>query len=92
MSNDENIPPTLLTFPCDFTIKVFGKSSPEFESIVREIIKNEVANPDEIKIQTRPSENGKYSALNVTIHVDSKQQLDDIYRKLSASSQIIMTL
>lgn len=92
MSDNETNPPTLLTFPCDFTIKVFGKSGEEFETGVLEIVKKHVSNPSKIKIQSRPSENGKYNALNVSVHVDSKEQLDNIYRELSSSPLIIMTL
>ena len=83
---------TLLTFPCDFTIKVFGKTSDEFEITVLQIIKKHVAYLAENALQVRPSENGKYTAISITVHVDSKEQLDQIYKELSSSPQIIMAL
>ena len=43
-------------------------------------------------LQTRLSKNGKYLALSITVHVNSKEQLDDIYRELSSSPHIIMAL
>lgn len=92
MSDNETNPPTLLTFPCDFTIKVFGKNEDGFETNVLELVKKHIENTADIKIQSRPSENGKYTALNVSVHVDSKEQLDNIYRELSGSPLIIMTL
>jgi putative lipoic acid-binding regulatory protein len=83
---------TLLTFPCDFTIKVFGTTSNEFEAAVVSIIRKHVPHFSEGAIQLRPSANGKYSAISVTVHVDSKEQLDKIYLDLSKSPDILMTL
>lgn len=88
--NDDN--PSLLTFPCDFTIKVFGLKSDEFEGEVLMLIHKHVPNLSGRAIQARPSENGKYLALSITIHVTSKEQLDDIYRDLSASPHVLMAL
>jgi len=83
---------TLLTFPCDFTIKVFGKVSDEFEAEVLMIIHKLVPNFSDTAIQTRNSETGKYTAFSITVHVDSKEQLDNIYYELSASPHVIMAL
>lgn len=83
---------TLLTFPCDFTIKVFGTTSEKFEATVISIIRKHVPHFSEGAIQLRPSANGKYSAMSITIHAESKAQLDNIYQDLSSSSDVIMAL
>lgn len=83
---------TLLTFPCDFTIKVFGAASEEFEAAVLQIVNKHVPNSSERVVDSRLSANGKYKSLSLTVHVDSKEQLDKIYLDLSASPQVIMTL
>jgi uncharacterized protein len=83
---------TLLTFPCDFTIKVFGLASNEFEAAVLGIVHKEAPNSSDRAIQSRLSNNGKYMALSITFHATSKEQLDNIYRALSASPQVIMAL
>ncbi|TAK78268.1 MAG: DUF493 domain-containing protein [Gammaproteobacteria bacterium] len=83
---------TLQTFPCEFTIKVFGLASDEFKATVSEIIRKHVASFSHDAIQSRPSEGGKYSALSITVHVESKEQLDRIYEELSANKQVIMAL
>lgn len=83
---------TLLTFPCDFTIKVFGISSDEFEAAVLTIVHKHAPNLSDRVIQSRPSESGKYLALTITVHIDSKAQLDDIYRDLTSSPHVIMAL
>ena len=83
---------SLLTFPCDFTIKVFGMASDEFETAVFSIIHKHAPNLSDRMIQSRQSEHGKYCALTITVHVDSKEQLDRIYQDLSANKQVIMAL
>lgn len=83
---------TLLKFPCDFTIKVFGLGTDEFETTVLMLVHKHVANLSDRAIQSRPSTNGKYRALSITVHVTSKEQLDDIYRDLSSSPHVLMAL
>lgn len=83
---------SLLKFPCDFTIKVFGLKSDEFEAAVLTIVHKHAPNLSGRALQARPSGSGKYLALSVTVHIDSQAQLDDIYRDLSSSPQVIMAL
>ncbi len=83
---------SLLTFPCNFTIKVFGQGSDEFEHAVLMIINKHVSNAADRAIQTRDSENGKYRSLSITVHIESKQQLDAIYHDLSNSPHVLMAL
>lgn len=83
---------TLLTFPCDFTIKVFGLGSDEFEAEVLMLVHKHIPNFSERAIQSRASQNGKYRALSITVHVDSKEQLDNLYRALSSSPHVLMAL
>lgn len=90
--NDPHEHNTLLKFPCDFTIKVFGIASEEFEAAVFGIIHRLVPNLSDRAIQSRPSESGKYLALSITVYVDSKSQLDSIYQALSSSPLVLMVL
>lgn len=83
---------SLLKFPCDFTLKVFGNATDEFEATVLGIINKHVPNASDRTYDSRPSANGKYVALNITVHVESKEQLDNIYRALSSSPQVLMAL
>lgn len=83
---------SLLTFPCDFTIKVIGTTSDEFEVAVYGIIHKHVPNLSEGAIQLRPSSNGKYQAITVTVRAESKTQLDSIYQDLTSSPLVIMAL
>ena len=82
----------MIEFPCDFTIKVFGNTTEEFETTVYGIIRKHVPDMPDHVIMARPSSGGKYQALSITIHVESKDQLDRIYQELSASPLVLMAL
>jgi putative lipoic acid-binding regulatory protein len=85
-------PETLLTFPCDFMIKVFGEASDDFDKSVLNIIREYVPSLSADSMHARQSENGKYRALSISIYVTSKKQLDDIYFALSSSPIVLMVL
>lgn len=85
-------PESLLTFPCDFPIKIFGLTDSPFETEALSIIRRYVPDFKDTALSSRPSQNGKYIALSVTVQVDSKAQLDSIYQELSRSPHIIMVL
>ena len=83
---------SLIKFPCDFVIKVFGVASDEFEIAVLTIIRKHVSDLREDALRFRPSKDKKYVALTVTVYVESKEQLDNIYRDLTADSHVLMAL
>jgi uncharacterized protein len=43
-------------------------------------------------IEMRPSKNGNFLSVTATINATSKQQIDDIYRELSAHPLVLMAL
>lgn len=84
---------TLLEFPCAFTIKAFGKATPEYEIAVLEIIKKHVHEAlSEGSVKQRYSKDKNYLALSITIQAQSKQQLDSIYEDLTKEPLVTMAL
>jgi putative lipoic acid-binding regulatory protein len=81
-----------LTFPCDFVIKVFGVASEQFSDQVLELIHKHVMEVHESAVRSRPSKDGKYLALSITVHVESQFELDAIYYDLTASPYVLMAL
>lgn len=81
-----------LTFPCEFVLKIFGLANDEFEISALAIIRKHVSDIRENAIVTRLSKDKKYLALTVTLHIDSREQLDNLYRELSAAPQVMMVL
>lgn len=83
---------SLLTFPCDFSIKVFGVADEAFETAVLTIIREYSPQLREDAVQQRNSKAGKYLALTIAVNAESQRQLDDIYRGLSACPLVVMAL
>jgi putative lipoic acid-binding regulatory protein len=83
---------TLLEFPCEFPVKAMGLACVDLGG--RRIIKKNrhVDNLGEGAVTMKPSRNGKYTAITVTIVAHSKQQLDNIYIDLSACEHVSIAL
>ncbi|MGJ0489279.1 YbeD family protein [Methylobacter sp.] len=83
---------SLLEFPCQFAIKVMGRTSPDLDVLVVEIVRRHSPDLREGAVTSRPSKAGNYTAITVMIDASSRQQLDAIYRDLTASPHILMAL
>lgn len=83
---------TLLEFPCEFPIKVFGHHHDDFHEEVVCLVRKHAPNLDESNVVKRPSSGGKYLALTITIEAESKVQLDAIYMELTNCKSVVMAL
>lgn len=83
---------TLLEFPCQFPIKVFGRHEDEFEQLVVDIISRHVEDLTADNVRRRASGKEAYISITITITAQSKAQLDAIYQDLSNSDRVIMAL
>lgn len=83
---------TLLEFPCEFPIKVFGQSAPDFTDKILEIVQRHADSVIRESVQCRKSQGGKYDAVTITITATSKSQLDAIYQELTVCPDVIMAL
>lgn len=81
---------SLLTFPCEFPIKVMGKKSDEFEIAVLGIIRKHFKDIPSNALQVRDSAKGHYLAITVTVTAQSQEQLDAMYQELSAHELVLM--
>jgi len=83
---------TLLEFPCQFPVKAMGLACDELEIAVIDIINRHVEELAEDSLRMKPSKNGKYTAITVTITAHSKDQLDSIYMELTACEHVSIAL
>jgi putative lipoic acid-binding regulatory protein len=83
---------TLLEFPCEFPIKVFGAANESFRAKALTIIQQHTPFIDPRQVSCKPSKGGKYIAITVTIHAESKTQLDAIYMDLTQCPDVVMAL
>ncbi|MCP5419392.1 MAG: DUF493 domain-containing protein [Gammaproteobacteria bacterium] len=83
---------TLLRFPCDFPIKAMGLSNADFPDLVTEIVGRHAPDLDVSQTRVQSSRQGRYQSVTVTIRAQSREQLDAIYRDLSAAERVVMAL
>lgn len=81
-----------IQFPCNFPIKAVGKTTPELDILIVEIIRRHVEGINEGAIKTRPSKGGNYLSVTITIEATSQEQLDAIYQDLTDCPEVIMAL
>ena len=83
---------TLLVFPTDFPVKIMGQASDDFRSLVMGIVTRHFGTLEPHRIEERPSTNGKYLSITVTVLATSKAQLDALYMDLTSCSQVLVAL
>lgn len=81
---------TLFEFPCDFPLKVMGRHTDDFRSIVLGIVQKHAGPILAANIEERPSRGGAYLSLTCTFNAKSKQQLDDLYRELTSCERVMV--
>ncbi|BAL22487.1 YbeD family protein [Azoarcus sp. KH32C] len=83
---------TLLEFPCEFPIKIMGARVDEFAQAIVAVVQAHAPDFDPATVQMRPSSKGNYLSLTCTINAQSKDQLDNLYRALSAHPLVKVVL
>lgn len=81
-----------IQFPCDFPIKVMGRTADDFDTLVLSIVQRHVGNLSEASVTVRASAGGNYVSVTVTVIAESQHQLDNLYRELSGHERVVMVL
>jgi putative lipoic acid-binding regulatory protein len=79
-------------FPADFHIKVMGRQESDLRAATREIIERHAGPLAEDKIRVRTSGDGNFLAITYTIVANGRDQIDAIYRDLTACEVVLMAL
>lgn len=89
---DDTPKDTLFEFPCSFPIKVMGKRTDDFRSLVVGIVQKHAGPVDPANIEERPSKDGSYLSVTCTFDAQSREQLDALYRELTSCEQVRIVL
>ncbi|NJD58960.1 MAG: DUF493 domain-containing protein [Anaerolineales bacterium] len=81
-----------MNFPTRFPVKVMGANQDDFETLVVEIIRKHAELAEEDVVVSRLSRNGKFVSITVQVKAESQEQLDNLYRELSAHERVLMML
>ncbi|MCX7156386.1 MAG: DUF493 family protein [Rhodocyclales bacterium] len=84
--------PTLLEFPCDFPLKIMGANDAGFAQTIAAVVVKHAPDFDTASMEMRPSKAGNYLSLTCTVRAVSQQQLDSLYRELTAHPMVKVVL
>ena len=83
---------SLLTFPCDFPIKILGRRDDGFAQVMLEVVLRHAPDFDAATMEMRPSKAGNYLSLTCTVRAVSQHQLDALYRDLTSHPMVKVVL
>ena len=83
---------SLIEYPCDFPIKVLGRTQAGFAQAVLAVVRAHVPDFDGATMEMKTSKRGKYLSVTCVVRATSRQQLDELYRALCDHPMVVMVL
>ena len=83
---------TIQEYPGEFPIKVLGRHDSDLRALTQAIIERHAGPVQDSSVRTRTSADGNFVALTYLVLASSREQLDDIYRELTACKSVLMAL
>lgn len=80
----------LLTFPCPFTYKVMGVAHPDLLENILAVIQHHA--PGDYAPKIKPSKNGNYHSVSITITAVNIEQVEALYEDLGKIELVRMVL
>ncbi len=84
--------PPKIEFPCDYPIKVLGRSTAVFRTVVLEVFERHAPGFDSGAVVEKGSSKGTFTSLTVTIIATGPDQLDALHKDLLATGQVQMVI
>jgi putative lipoic acid-binding regulatory protein len=81
---------SLLRFPCDLAVKVFGRNDTAFRDAVIAIVESHSGQA--YAIAEHESKQAAYLSLTITVRAESREEIDAVYRDLVAHELVLMAL
>ncbi|HYD75124.1 DUF493 family protein [Ramlibacter sp.] len=83
---------SLIEYPSRFPIKVMGAKVDGFVHAITQIARQFDPGFDAASVELRDSRAGNYLGITITVTATSRQQLDDLYRTLTAHPMVKVVL
>ena len=83
---------SLIEYPCEFPIQVFGRQQSGFAQAVLEVVTRHDPGFVAASMGMRASRNARYISLTCTVRATSREQLDALYQDLCDHPLIVMVL
>ena len=86
----------LIEYPCDFAFKAMCKVDVnEMQSAsdaIQQVMFTHIDPSALIETHTKQSRTGKFESVTVTLRLSNREQLEAIYKSISESPRVVMTL
>ena len=83
---------SLIEYPCRFPIKVMGANVDGFVHAVTQVARAHDPAFDAATVELRESQGGRYLGVTLTVTATSREQLDGLYRALTAHPLVKVVL
>lgn len=84
--------PPKIEFPCDYPIKVLGRSTEDFVLVITEVVERHAPGFDQESLTLQASRKGTFVSLRVTITATGPEQLDALHQDLLATGLVQMVI
>lgn len=85
-------PASPIEYPCDFPIKIMGRTEPGFAQAVIDVVMQHAPDFDPATVEMRVSRKNRYLSLTCVVRARSREQLDSLYQALCDHPQVVMVL
>ncbi len=79
-------------FPCPYPLKIIGRAGELFIPTILNLLEGTVGPIAKDAVVSRLSREGRYLSLTVTIMARDREQLETVYRLLSAHKDVVLVL
>jgi putative lipoic acid-binding regulatory protein len=83
---------SLLTFPCDYPIKVMARDEPGLRAQLDEIVRRHAADLDETRISERPSAQKHFVGVTYIIRAHNADQIAALFADLKTVPSVLLVL
>ena len=84
--------PPKIEFPCDYPVKVLGRSGHDFLEVIVEVFESHDLGFDREGISVRDSSKGTFTAITITITATGPDQLSALHEDLLATGRVQMVI
>lgn len=82
----------ITNFPCEYSFKIIGRASKDFEARMIAIINKHQDEIFEGKLEQKESKEGNYQSFTVTVHATSQEQLIALFKALKEDKDVLMVI
>lgn len=83
---------SLLTFPCDYPIKVMARDEPGLRAQLDEIMRRHATDLDESRTSERPSAQKNFLSVTYIIRAHNAEQIGALFAELKTVPSVLLVL